>query len=76
MITMHKELTIKQMEMFRIIIKYIEDNGISPTVRELREIIGHKSTSTTHALIKGLEKKGFISKIKGSPRSIKIIFFD
>lgn len=63
----------KQLELLNIIKIYIDNNGISPTVRELSELMGHSSTSTTHAMLKQLENRGYISKIKESPRSIKIV---
>lgn len=66
-------LTNKQREVLNIINKYIEREKISPTVRELCDIIGVKSTSTIHSHLSNLEEKGYITKIKDSPRSLRII---
>lgn len=52
---------------------YIEANGFSPTVRELCEIVGLKSSSTVHNHLKKLQSKGFITKMGNSPRTIKIL---
>jgi len=65
-------LTIKQKKVLDIINEYIEKNKISPTIREIQELVGLKSTSTIHEYIKRLEKKGYISRIDASPRSIKV----
>ena len=46
-------------------------DGIMPTVREICEATGMKSTSTVHAHLKVLEENGFISRTKGH-RSIKM----
>ncbi len=45
--------------------------GIMPTVREICEATGMRSTSTVHAHLKVLEEGGFISRTKGH-RSIKM----
>lgn len=65
-------LTMKQKKVLYIIDEYIEKNKISPTIREIQELVGLKSTSTIHEYIKRLEKKGYISRIDASPRSIKV----
>lgn len=66
-------MTERQKEILGTIIKYIEREGISPTVRELCDITGIKSTSTIHGYIKRLQNQGYIEMIKGSPRSIRVL---
>lgn len=66
-------MTERQREILLIINKYIEKECISPTVRELCDISGIKSTATMHGFIKRLQKQGYIQMIKGSPRSMRII---
>ncbi len=65
-------ITEKKREVLGIIQDYITVRGISPTVREIADKCGIKSTSTIHGYLKRLEKEGFISKVDGSPRSIKV----
>lgn len=65
-------LTEKQREVLGIIQDFITVKGISPTVREIADRCGIKSTSTVHGYLKRLEREGYISKIKESPRSIKV----
>lgn len=66
-------LTDKQKYIFDIIVEYIDKEKMPPTTRELCELTGLSSTSTVHAYLKKLEQKGYISKKKVSPRSIKIL---
>ena len=65
--------TDKQIEILNIIKKYVEENKMAPTVREICGISGLKSTSTVYGYLKRLEKQGYIKKKDNSPRSITII---
>lgn len=47
--------------------------GYSPTLQEIAEATGHKSNSTVHALIKALVDKGYIQKVDGNNRVLKIV---
>ena len=66
-------LSDKQAEVFWFIQDCQDKKGWSPTVREIADAIGVGSTSTVYAYLKALEKKGFIERMKGSPRAIKIL---
>lgn len=63
----------KNEEVLEAIEKFIKENGISPTVRELGDMVGLSSTSTIHGHIKKLKKKNLITYNSGSPRSIRLI---
>ena len=66
-------MTKRQEDILRIINNYIMTEGIAPTVREICDITGLKSTSTVHGHIRRLEKMGYIKMIKDSPRSIRVL---
>lgn len=66
-------LTKIETQILNIIIKYIEDNGYSPTVREVGEIVGFKSSSTGHRHLKILESKGYIERKENFPRALKVL---
>ena len=51
----------------------IEDKGYPPSVREICEAVGLKSTSTVHGYLQRLEKKGFIKKDATKPRALKVL---
>lgn len=63
----------KQKEILDIIIKYIDKEEISPTTREIGELAGLSSTSTVHGYLNRLEERGYITRRKEIPRSIRVI---
>lgn len=68
-----KVLTKKQRIVLNAINEYVKKERISPTVRELCDILGLRSTSTIQGYINRLEEYGYIAKKKDSPRSLKIL---
>ena len=66
-------LNKKESQVLDAIKDYIEANGFSPTVRELGEIVGLKSSSTVHRYLIELESKGFITKMGNFPRTLKVL---
>jgi len=65
-------LTPKQEEIYNIIKDSILKKGYPPSVREIGELVGLKSTSSVHAQLNTLEKKGYIRKDPSKPRTIEI----
>ncbi len=51
----------------------IEEKGYPPTVREIGDALGIKSTSSVHKTIKQLEKKGYIKKDIAKPRALTLV---
>lgn len=68
-----KEITAKQKELYKTIKDFIEVNGYSPTIRELKELTNIKSTSATYYKLLSLKEKKYIDFIKNSPRTIRIL---
>lgn len=66
-------MTKRQHEILLTINDYIQSEGMPPTVREICDMTGLKSTSTVHGYIKRLEKQGYIKIKQGSARSIRIV---
>jgi len=64
-------LTKKQKQVFDFITEYIQENGISPTIEEIRKNLKLKAISTIHEHINTLKKKGFIYKDTNSIRNIE-----
>ncbi len=58
----------------RLILEFIQERiktkGYPPSVREIGEAVGLKSSSTVHAHLVQLEEKGYIKKDPTKPRSI------
>lgn len=63
-------LTKKQKQVFDFVNIYISENGISPTIEEIRKKLKLKAVSTVHEHINSLKKKGYISKSENSARSL------
>jgi len=65
-------LTKKQKLVFDFIHRYKTENGISPTIEEIRKKLKLKAVSTIHEHIKSLHEKGFLQKGENSARSIEL----
>lgn len=59
--------------MYQFIVKYINDMGYSPTVREIGNAVGLKSSSSVYSHLSKLEIEGRIKSKPNCPRTIKII---
>ena len=63
-------ITKKQKQVFDFINTYIAENGISPTIEEIRKKLKLKAVSTIHEHINSLKEKGYLSKSENSARSL------
>ena len=52
--------------------KFSEENGYTPSVREICQQCGIKSTATVHSYIEKLQERGFLNKKKNKKRSVSI----
>ncbi|GGF86520.1 LexA family protein [Paenibacillus aceti] len=62
-----------QQRILDFIAQYQQENGYSPTFREIGIGVGLKSSSTVAGHIERLEQKGLIRRIHGSGRAIEIV---
>ena len=65
-------LSKKEKEVYDYICATIEENGYSPSVRDIRDNLGIKSTSTVHSYLGKLEEKGYIRKEDGKSRTLTL----
>lgn len=63
----------KERETIKFIIQYQDQHGYSPTLKEIANALGNKSVSTIHAIIRSLVDKGYIQKVEGNSRTLKIL---
>jgi repressor LexA len=63
-------------EVIEYIEKYSEENGFSPSVREIAAFVGNTSTSTVYNFIENQVMKGVLKKAGNKSRSISIIKID
>jgi DNA (cytosine-5)-methyltransferase 1 len=66
-----QNLTKKQKAVLDFINSYISENGISPTIEEIRKELGLKAISTIHEHLNTLKEKGYIKREDSSSRNIK-----
>ena len=64
------DLNKRQKLIMDFIQERIKTKGYPPSVREIGEAVGLKSSSTVHAHLVQLQEKGFITKDPSKPRSV------
>ena len=65
----NEEKLIKVMDYIR---KFTEENGYTPSVREIGKECGIKSTATVHSYIERLQTKGYLNKTDNKKRAVTI----
>lgn len=72
-IKLAKQSFEKQQEILEFVNNYIKENGYPPAIREICKGVDLSSTSTVHAHLQNLIKKGLIKKEGLKSRSIKVV---
>lgn len=67
------KISKKQEEILEYIKAQIISKGYPPSVRDICEAVGLKSTSSVHAHLETLEKNGYIRRDPSKPRAIEIV---
>lgn len=67
------DLSNKQIFILDFLKKQIASKGYPPSVREICDAVGLKSTSTAHSHLNKLEKLGYIKRDATKPRAIEIL---
>lgn len=70
---MSREITARQKKVLDIVEGSLRDRGIAPTVREIGNEIGARSSCTVFKHLEALERKGFIKKDRYKYRSISVV---
>lgn len=70
---MAKKVSDKQKKILDFLDKEIKEKGYPPSVREICQAVGLKSTSTVHGYLQRLEKNGLIKKDATKPRALKVL---
>jgi repressor LexA len=69
--TTEKPATERQQRILEVIRTFTAEHGYPPSVREIGELVGLSSSSTIHAHLKGLERRGLISRDPTKPRALR-----
>ena len=72
---MKVKLTKKQLALLNFLQDFTEENGISPTYREIQAGLDLSSVSAVAEHIDNLVEKGVIKKVPGAARSLEILDF-
>ncbi len=67
-----EKLTEKEKAMYEFICETIRKEGFAPSVRDIQNALGIKSTSTVHSYLNRLEEKGAIRKENGKSRTLRV----
>ena len=67
---MSAKLTKRQKQVLKCIEEYQEKHGFSPSIRDLCEMTGLRSSSSVHAHLKKLEENGYIERMRECARAI------
>jgi len=65
-------ITKKQLKLFNFLKDYIKKNITSPSYDEMMVALGLNSKCTISAKLKQLEERGWIEKMNGKNRSIRV----
>jgi repressor LexA len=66
-----KPATERQRSILDVIRRFTAERGYPPSVREIGELVGLSSSSTIHAHLKALERRGLISRDPTKPRAMR-----
>lgn len=66
-------LTQRQNEAFEFIRSYCRDQNRPPTLEEIGDALGIRSTNGVYKLLQALEKKGYIEREKHAARGLQIV---
>lgn len=67
-----QKLNEREQRVYDFIVKTIKERGYAPSVRDIREALGYKSTSTVHMYLGRLEMLGYIIKDEGKSRALRL----
>lgn len=66
-------ISARQQQILEYIKTEVKEKGYPPSVREICDAVGLKSTSTVHTHLSALENKGLIRRDPSKPRAIEIL---
>lgn len=66
------DLTARQQQILEMIRTTVADRGYPPSVREIGEAVGLKSTSSVHSQLESLERTGYLRRDPSRPRAIEV----
>ncbi|MGA1193210.1 MAG: transcriptional repressor LexA [Kiritimatiellia bacterium] len=68
-----EKLTEKQQEILQFLVRHQTDTGYPPTVREVASAFGFRSPKAASDHLAALERKGYIDRIDGMARGLRVL---
>ena len=62
-----------QIRVLRFVQSYLRGFGYGPSLYEIRDHLGSKSHSTAYAALESLERKGYVERVPGVARGIRVL---
>jgi len=69
-------LTTRQRQTLDIIKAFTLENGIAPSLREIRDALKLKSLGHVSSLLSALQERGYIERLPGKGRAIRLLTSD
>jgi repressor LexA len=66
------DLTARQRAILEVIHAHVDDHGYPPSVREIGDAVGLRSSSSVHAQLETLEEKGYLRRDPTKPRALEL----
>src|SRR5918998_4046647 len=66
------DITPRQQRILEVIRRTVQERGYPPTVREIGEAVGLTSSSSVHAQLATLERRGLLTKDPTKPRAMSL----
>ncbi len=66
-------LTVRQAEVLQWIEESVASRGIAPSIPELMQLLGSTSPTAAADHLKALERKGYISRLPGTARGVRLL---
>lgn len=63
----------KEREVLEFLVQFQNQFGYSPTLSEIAKATNHRSNATVHTIIRSLVEKGYVQKVEGNSRVLKVI---
>lgn len=62
----------KERQVLEFLVQFQNKHMYAPTLREIADATGHKSVSTIHVILRNLVDKGYVQKVDGNARVLKV----
>ncbi|MBA3723833.1 MAG: transcriptional repressor LexA [Candidatus Levybacteria bacterium] len=62
----------KERQVLEFLVQFQNKHAYAPTLREIADATGHKSVSTIHVILRNLVDKGYVQKVDGNARVLKV----